>query len=99
MHLRITNKCLKGDVTGNPLAAIEHFHWEEDGTDFVGVYTNEELCRFVKTKGQAYMLDPQDHSGKTRIPVVAASLPDGKKYAVTLVNGQITDHLLQLPNC
>ncbi|MCL5666789.1 MAG: DUF3892 domain-containing protein [Patescibacteria group bacterium] len=99
MTIRLVKKCASSQAAADPLAAIGHFHWVEDRTDYRGTYTREELYDFIKSGNEVYVRDPADPFGKTRVKVLAAVSQQGEKCVYTAINGQQTDHLLNLPDC
>ena len=99
MRVRLVCKHIKAPHPEHPLAAIDHFHWEEDFTTYTGEYDRVEMYKFLKDGNEAYVLDPEDPMGRARIYVTTAHTKSGEKYIVTKIHGQETDHILTLPDC
>ena len=92
----------KGDVVShaeNPQAGIGHFHWSEDHTPFTGVYSRDELYKFIKQGNEAYIMDPTDKTSKARIYLTPAKTKSGACYVCDKVEGKETQYLLNLPDC
>lgn len=99
MTLKIECKHLAEGVLNPTLADIDHFHWIEDLSNFPGVYTREELYKYIQGGSLAFILDPADPTGQKKITLTTAKTPEGKKYVNTIIDGKETDHLLRLPDC
>lgn len=95
MSVKIT--CIKKDNGNheNPYVAIMSMKWLDEADQKSGTSTREEMYKFVKDGGLAYVKDAAGNEAK----LLAETTDKGTKYVKTVADDVKSDNLLKLKEC